>query len=154
MMLAPMNAKYPTIIPTHPSTSPTRGLALFALALFPLLLACSDRTLQREGESELEWGERLFAHLGCVTCHSLSGAQLQGPVMGQAWLGEVPLRTGETAILDEDFVRRSISDPTAAVRQDFFPVMVPYLDLTEGQVDALVAFWREKSVVAEGADNE
>ncbi len=121
-----------------------------ALIVCSLLLgACSDRTAQREGETELEWGERLFAHLGCVTCHSLSGAQLQGPPMGQQWLGPVPLRTGERATLDEAFVRKSIAEPSAEVREGFFPVMLPYLDLTEGQVEALVAFWRDRSLAPE-----
>jgi len=119
---------------------------LFVIGVFSLAVAgCGDRTAQRSGESQVEWGERLFAHLGCPTCHSLSGAILQGPPVGQEWQGMVQLRSGKTVIRDEQYIRESIVAPMAKVREGFFPVMVPYADLGEGQLDALVAFLRSRS---------
>ena len=123
-----------------------RPFCLSALLLALVLSGCGDRLAQRDGESQLQWGERLSGQLGCPACHSASGARLQGPPMGQQWLGEVALRTGEVVIRDEDYIRNSIVAPSSQVLEDYFPVMVPYADLTEDQLDALVALWKERSL--------
>ena len=122
--------------------------------LFPLLLAligCAQGAERAPGESEADWGGRIFQKQGCTACHSLDGVLLQGPPVGQVWLGEVKLRSGEVTVRDEDYLRRSILEPLAEVREGFFPVMVPYPHLTEEQVDALVAFVKQRSVPASGA---
>lgn len=124
------------------------GVVLVALS------GCGDRLAQREGESQLDWGERLSGQLGCPVCHSASGARLQGPPLGQEWLGEVVLRTGEVVIRDEAYIRNSIVAPMDQVLDDYFPVMVPYTDLTDDQLDALVAHWRHSSRPPAAAGSE
>ena len=69
--------------------------------------------------------------------------------MGQQWLGDVLLRTGEVVTRDETYIRNSIVSPASQVIDDYFPVMVPYADLTEPQLDALVAFWKDRSLPPE-----
>ena len=124
--------------------------SLSVTLVFALTFAgCGDRLAQREGESQLQWGERLSGQLGCPVCHSASGARLQGPPMGQQWLGDVLLRTGEVVTRDETYIRNSIVSPASQVIDDYFPVMVPYADLTEPQLDALVAFWKDRSLPPE-----
>lgn len=126
--------------------------AIPVLLVFAFLLSgCGDRLAQRDGETQLQWGERLSGQLGCPACHSPSGARLQGPPMGQQWLGEVHLRSGDVVIRDEAYIRSSIIAPSSQVLADYFPVMVPYADLTEEQLDALVAFWKDRSLPAVAA---
>ena len=71
--------------------------------------------------------------------------------MGQQWLGDVRLRTGEVVIRDEAYIRNSIIAPSNQVLDGYFPVMVPYADLTDEQLDALVVFWKVRSLPAEPA---
>lgn len=127
-------------------------LTPFIIALALVVTGCGDRLAQRDGESQLQWGERLSGQLGCPACHSASGARLQGPPLGQPWLGDVLLRTGEVVTRDETYIRNSIVSPMSQVIDDYFPVMVPYADLTEAQLDALVAFWKDRSLPPEPAN--
>lgn len=52
-------------------------------------------------------------------------------------------------IRDEEYIRNSIVSPASQVLDDYFPVMVPYADLTDDQLDALVAFWKDRSLPLE-----
>ena len=80
--------------------------------------------------SMAEEGAALFAQLGCVTCHAPdSGAR--GPNLEGLYGSEVALLTGETTIADDDYIRRSILEPTAQIKQGYAPLMPTY----KGQVD-------------------
>ena len=123
-----------------------RSISFLIFTVFPLIVGCGDRLAQRDGESQLQWGERLAGQLGCPACHSASGARLQGPAMGQQWLGQVRLNTGEVVTRDDSYIRTSILAPSSQVLEDYFPVMVPYADLSDAQLDALVAYWKDRSL--------
>lgn len=98
----------------------------------------------RGGEDTVEpaeRGARLYARLGCESCH--------GPAAGLApslvglWQRPVALADGRTVTADEAYLRRSILRPTADVVAGYGPLMPTYQGrLDEGEVLALIAWIR------------
>jgi cytochrome c oxidase subunit 2 len=85
-------------------------------------------------------GEKIFAELGCVTCHRTDtpgrGPNLQG-IFGKP----VQLEDGRTVNADENYLRECILDPGAKRVKGFQPIMPTFQGLvTEEQVNALVAY--------------
>jgi len=85
-------------------------------------------------------GEKIFAELGCVTCHR-TDTQGRGPNLQGAFGKPVLLQDGRTVTVDENYVRESILDPGAKVVNGFKPVMPTFQGLvSEEQLNALVAY--------------
>jgi cytochrome c oxidase subunit 2 len=59
-------------------------------------------------------GERLFAQLGCTTCHH-AGSDAKGPALGGLFGRPVTLADGRTVVADEAYLRRSILRPEADI---------------------------------------
>ena len=94
-------------------------------------------------------GEKIFAELGCVTCHR-SDTQGRGPNLQGLFGKPVQLEDGRTITADENYVRESILDPGAKVVKGFKPVMPTFQGLvSEEQLNALVAY--VKSMAQPGA---
>jgi len=84
-------------------------------------------------------GEKIFAELGCVTCHR-SDTQGRGPNLQGVFGKPVLLEDGRTVTADENYVRESILDPGAKIVSGFKPVMPTFQGLvSEEQLNALVA---------------
>ncbi len=78
-------------------------------------------------------GEKLFQTLGCVTCHSLTGEKLNGPVF-----------VGKS--LEAEYVKESILFPTRHVVEGYQPSMPSYQGiLSSAQLADLVAYVVESS---------
>ena len=95
-------------------------------------------------------GGKLFAELGCATCHhndSLGrGPNLQG-VFGKP----VQLADGRTVTADENYLRECILDPGAKRVSGFQPIMPTFQGLvSEEQVNALVAYIKSISAANPG----
>jgi cytochrome c oxidase subunit 2 len=85
-------------------------------------------------------GAKLFADLACNTCHR-SDAQGRGPVLEGLFGKTVTLQSGETATVDEAYVRESILTPAAKITAGFQPIMPTFQGLvTEEQLLALVEY--------------
>jgi cytochrome c oxidase subunit II len=85
-------------------------------------------------------GEKIFAELGCVTCHR-SDTQGRGPNLQGVFGKPVLLEDGRTVTADENYIRESILDPGAKVVNGFKPVMPTFQGLvSEEQLNALVAY--------------
>jgi cytochrome c oxidase subunit 2 len=90
-------------------------------------------------------GEKIFAELGCVTCHR-TDTQGRGPNLQGAFGKPVLLQDGRTVTIDENYVRESILDPGAKVVNGFKPVMPTFQGLvSEEQLNALVAYVKSLS---------
>lgn len=76
---------------------------------------------------------------GCLACHDAGR-------VGPDWSGlagsEVLLEDGSTVIADDAFLRRSIRDPGADVVAGY-AVTMPENDLTDDEIEAVIAFIRE-----------
>jgi cytochrome c oxidase subunit II len=81
------------------------------------------------GQSLAQNGERLFASLGCNTCHSgTSGGR--GPSLAGVYRSKVTLEGGRTVTADDEFLRGSILNPTTHQMAGYAPIMPTY----QGQV--------------------
>jgi cytochrome c oxidase subunit 2 len=90
-------------------------------------------------------GEKIFAELGCVTCHR-SDAQGRGPNLQGVFGAPVKLEDGRTVVADENYLRESILDPGAKIVAGFKPVMPTFQGLvSEEQLNALVAYVKSLS---------
>lgn len=83
-------------------------------------------------------GQAIAQAKGCVACHTVDG----NPGVGPTWKGlygkTETLKDGTTALVDEAFVRSFVRNPTARGIKGFPPVM-PKLDVSDEELDALVA---------------
>ena len=88
------------------------------------------------GTSLAQNGERLFASLGCNTCHS-GTAGARGPNLALVYGSKVQLATGAYTNADEAFIRETILNPSQHVIAGYQPIMPTY----QGQVseDSLIA---------------
>ncbi len=73
-------------------------------------------------------GEKLFADLGCVTCHS-AGAQARCPDLAGLFGRTVTLTTGQTLTADEGYIRESILTPGAKIVAGYENIMPTYQGL-------------------------
>jgi cytochrome c oxidase subunit II len=90
-------------------------------------------------------GEKIFAELGCSTCHR-SDTQGRGPNLQGVFGHPVMLDNGRTVTADENYIRESILDPGAKIVQGFKPVMPTFQGLiSEEQLNALVAYVKSLS---------
>ncbi len=96
-------------------------------------------------------GEKIFAELGCVTCHR-SDTQGRGPNLQGVFGKPVQLEDGRIVTADENYVRESILDPGAKVVKGFKPVMPTFQGLvSEEQLNALVAYVKSLNASETGA---
>jgi cytochrome c oxidase subunit 2 len=92
-------------------------------------------------------GEKIFAELGCSTCHR-TDTQGRGPNLQGVFGKPVLLEDGRSVVADENYVRESILDPGAKIVSGFKPVMPTFQGLvSEEQLNALVAYVKSLSTV-------
>jgi cytochrome c oxidase subunit 2 len=92
-------------------------------------------------------GEKIFAELGCATCHR-TDAQGRGPNLQGVFGKPVQLEDGRTVTADENYLRECILDPGAKRVKGFQPIMPTFQGLvTEEQVNALVAYIKSISAI-------
>jgi cytochrome c oxidase subunit 2 len=98
-------------------------------------------------------GEKVFAELGCATCHR-SDAQGRGPNLQGLFGKPVRLQDGRTLVADENYIRESILDPGAKIVNGYKPVMPTFQGLlSEEQLNALVAYVKSLSATKPGSGN-
>lgn len=73
-----------------------------------------------------EWGEVLYTKSGCQACHSLDGSKIIGPSFKGSWGQNRAFTDGSTGVVDENYIRQSIINPTGKVVSGYDPVMPSY----------------------------
>lgn len=120
----------------------TAALAVVA-ALPAVLAACSGSDESAADAPTLTGaaatGQQLFRSSGCAACHSVSGKDGVGPALNGLAGSRVELEDGTTVTADEAYLREAITQPEAEIVKGFRPVM-PKRELSDGDVDALVAY--------------
>lgn len=89
-------------------------------------------------------GQQVFADSGCSDCHSTTGGSGRGPNLDGIYEEEVELTDGSSFVRDDEYLARSISDPSTDIVDGFSPQM-PNFGLDGDEVDALVAYIRSLS---------
>jgi len=88
-------------------------------------------------------GQQLYQTLGCVSCHGATGEGGRGPALVGIFGTETSLANGQTAKVDEAYIRESIMTPQAKLVNGFGPIMPTFQgQVTEDQILQLIAFIR------------
>jgi cytochrome c oxidase subunit 2 len=94
-------------------------------------------------------GEKLFADLACNTCHR-PDAQGRGPVLQGLFGKTVTLQSGESAVVDEAYIRESILLPSAKIAAGYQPIMPTFQGLvSEEQLLELIEYVKSLKTQAE-----
>jgi cytochrome c oxidase subunit 2 len=98
---------------------------------------------QSAAESPID-GATLFAGSGCAGCHSVTADAPPGGI-GPALYGvfgrQERLTTGDTVLVDENYLRESIENPIAKVVEGYGPIMPSYAGrLSEEELTALIVY--------------
>jgi cytochrome c oxidase subunit II len=98
-------------------------------------------------------GEKIFAQLGCATCHR-GDSQGRGPNLEGVFGKPVALADGRTVTADENYIRECILSPGDKRVKGFQPIMPTFQGLvTDEQVNALVAYVKSLSKTGAPATN-
>jgi cytochrome c oxidase subunit 2 len=96
------------------------------------------------GENLHILGEALMKSKGCVACHSTDGSKLIGPsYKGVYGKSEVVVTGGQEReiVVDDEYIKRSILQPTADIVKGYQPLMPSQEGLVnEGEIKALTAY--------------
>lgn len=93
------------------------------------------------GETMADYGKKLYTSRACNTCHSIDGTPNTGPTFKGAYGRTETLADGTTIVVDENYIRESLLEPTKKVVSGFQPVMPTYQGiLKQQQIDALIEF--------------
>ncbi len=85
-------------------------------------------------------GEKLFASLGCITCHGVHAPTMAGLYMRKQRVN-LPDGGSEEVVADEQYLRESILNSTNKIVQNYAPIMPSYRgQLSEEQLMDLVAY--------------
>jgi cytochrome c oxidase subunit 2 len=104
-------------------------------AMIGTITAMSPEDYQRwtagstSGQSLAQNGERIFASLGCNTCHS-GNASGRGPSLAGVYGSHITLQGGRVITVDDGFLRGVILNPTTHQIAGYAPIMPTY----QGQV--------------------
>ncbi|MBZ5571905.1 MAG: cytochrome c oxidase subunit II [Acidobacteriia bacterium] len=99
-------------------------------------------------------GESIFQQLGCSTCHR-SDTQGRGPNLAGVFGKPVQLEDGRIVVADENYLRESITSPSAKVVSGFKPIMPVFQGLvSEEQLNALVAYVKSLNPASAGAQQQ
>lgn len=121
------------------------GFVTGALLLVPAVLTgCSggddDLMLSPEGAR----GREIANTEGCGSCHGGKGEGTAAP----SWQGlvgtEVELDDGRVVVADEDYIRRSITDPKADLVAGY-TLRMPENDLTDSDIEFVLTYIKELS---------
>jgi cytochrome c oxidase subunit II len=94
-----------------------------------------------KGKTPLEFGTELYTKRGCNACHTVDGSKLTGPTWKGIWNTQVELVGGASVLIDENYLRESMLEPTAKVVAGFPPVMPPYKGiLNDKEIESIIAF--------------
>jgi mono/diheme cytochrome c family protein len=135
-----------TVTSPSPRLSSRRGILvsclLLALALTALVSACGDdpgpddSTLSAAGRR----GKQVANDNGCAACHSTSGSKSTGPTWKGLAGSTVELADGSTVTADDDYLRRSTTDPTEQIVDGYPSGVMPAYDLSDADMDDLIAY--------------
>ena len=79
-------------------------------------------------------GEQIVQTLGCVACHSIDGSDGIGPTWRDTYGTNRALASGETVVVDDDYIKTSIVNPMSQIAEGYAPVMPAYATLSEEEL--------------------
>jgi len=85
-------------------------------------------------------GEKVIGMFGCLQCHSIDGSKKVGPSFKGHFGQQVQTRDG-SVLMDENYIRESILEPNAKIRQGYDPKMPSFKGAMKDEwIDAVIAY--------------
>ena len=107
------------------------GASVFLVAVLWLALAPAGSTAAPSNPEAIRDG--------CASCHTTNGNRSEGPTWAGLYRSTVTLDDGQRIVADDAYLRRSITDPSAQIVQNYGRDM-PTKPLAPAEVQRLVAF--------------
>jgi cytochrome c oxidase subunit II len=96
---------------------------------------------RQPGQTPAQYGELLYQRRGCASCHSIDGSRRVGPSFLGGFGSQREFTTGQTGIVNENYIRESILEPKALVVAGYNPVMPSYKgQLSDDDIDSIIAY--------------
>lgn len=102
------------------------------------LAGCSDDGPSIEAQTPEGRGRALVEERACTACHALDATRGIGPGWGGIYGTTQALKDGGTVVVDEEYLRRAMLDPSAEIVDGFDAVMVPAA-VDESQIADIIA---------------
>ena len=125
-----------------PTTTTGVNMARIAMLLIPLVAAACGGSSGGELSEAAEDGRQVVIERGCASCHGADGSGGVGPKFIGLYGSQVTLTDGSTVVADDEYIRRSITDP-GAQRVEGYAVNMPANDLDDDEIEAVLAYIRE-----------
>lgn len=145
---APRQFKPKSVMPNYDylSDRDLRDLAAFLVSLGNPPAALKSGQLTQTPAPGLDeialQGQDLYRSLGCVGCHSVDGSANAGPTWKGLYGKTETFNDGTNATVDDDYLIEAITNPGASVVQGYTNFMPPFPQLTDEQIQALLAYIR------------
>ncbi len=92
-------------------------------------------------KTPVEAGEILYQRQGCAQCHSRDGTARTGPTFKGIWGKTHQFTDGTSAEVEDNYIRESILEPQAKIRQGYQGVMPTYKGrLKDEEITAIIEF--------------
>ncbi len=129
-----------------PTTRTDVNVTRFGATLIPLLMLVLAAGCGGAGPAELSPealdGRTISNSSGCASCHAADGSGGVGPKFIGLYGSQVMLADGSTVVADDEYLRRSITDPSAQLVEGY-SVMMPVGGLSDDDIEAVLAYIRE-----------
>jgi mono/diheme cytochrome c family protein len=88
---------------------------------------------------EADAGRSTMRSNGCASCHGANGQGGVGPALDGLYGTEVSLEDGTTVTADDEYLRRSIEEPSAQIVEGY-SLPMPTNDLDADEIDQIIAY--------------
>lgn len=93
----------------------------------------------------VDLGRKKYETMGCMPCHSLDGSARTGPSFKGLYGRTEKLASGQSVVVDENYIRESVLDPGAKVVAGYQPVMPTFKGLlNEKHIEGIIEFIKEQ----------
>jgi cytochrome c oxidase subunit 2 len=87
-----------------------------------------------------EQGQKIYVKKACVGCHTTNGAKLVGPSWKGIW-GKMEATDHGPMKVDENYIRRSILDPSFRIIDGYQPIMPSFRgQISDQEIDEIIAY--------------
>jgi cytochrome c oxidase subunit II len=129
-------------VATTPTAVNVARLGALLIALLLVVVACGGARGSDVLSPEAENGRKIAINKGCAACHGDDGSGPIGPAFKGLYGSNVTLTDGSTVVADDEYLRRSIVDPSAQLT-DGYTLKMPETELSDEDIEAVLAYIRE-----------
>ncbi|MFJ2986407.1 c-type cytochrome [Collimonas sp. NPDC087041] len=129
----------PTFAQTMAPAPATGAVAAATTAVAAAAAIVGNGESGANADAMVAQGKALSESKACVACHTVDGSPRVGPTWKGLFGKTETMENGSTAQVDETYLKNFIRNPQARVVKGFTPMM-PKIEMTDAELEALVAY--------------